>query len=147
MKKEVSTIVIGDIEGIRENISYGSMTNQKLHQWIFKKTTNMINYKAKSMGIKVEYINEAYTTQTCPKCGNRCKPQSRNYSCGCGFKYHRDGVGAINIFKKYISGSLKDNSTKLEGVLTSPYGVRYQSNSISCSIKWNTRPFGRGISA
>lgn len=147
IKKEISTIVIGELKDVRDNIDYGSITNQKLHQWIFKKLTNMINYKAKSVGIKVEYINEAYTTQTCPQCGKRYKPQSRNYNCKCGFKYHRDGVGAINIFKKYISGSLKGKSSKLEGVLTSPYGVRYKSNSISCSIKWNTRPFDRGIPA
>ncbi len=27
---------------------------------------------------------------------------NRNYTCKCGFQYHRDGVGAINIRKKYL---------------------------------------------
>ncbi len=101
-KSGIGTIVIGDLIGIRDNIDYGKRANQKLHQWPFGKVTELITYKAKSLGIKVELINEAYTSQTCPNCGNRKKPNNRNYTCSCGFKYHRDGVGAINIRKKYL---------------------------------------------
>lgn len=53
-------------------------------------------------GIKVRQIDEAYTSQTCPKCGNRNKVNNRNYNCSCGFSYHRDGIGAINIRQKYL---------------------------------------------
>ena len=95
-------IVIGDLTGIRENIDYGKRANQKLHQWAFGKVTELITYKAKALGIKVELVDEAYTSQTCPKCGNRKKPTHRNYTCQCGFHYHRDGVSAINIQKKYL---------------------------------------------
>ncbi len=98
----IGTIVIGDLTGIRENIDYGKRTNQKLHQWAFGKITQLISYKAKALGMKVEVIDEAYTSQTCPKCGNRKKPTNRNYTCKCGFEYHRDGVGAINIRQKYL---------------------------------------------
>ena len=67
----IATIVIGDLTGIREHIDYGRHANQKLHQWAFGKITQLISYKAKALGIKVEVIDEAYTSQTCPKCGNR----------------------------------------------------------------------------
>ena len=60
------------------------------------------NIIAKVLGIKVVQIDEAYTSQTCPRCGNRKKPTNRNYTCACGLKYHRDGVGAINIRQKYL---------------------------------------------
>jgi len=141
IKEELGTIVIGDIKGIRDNIDSGSKNNQNLHSWVFKKLTNMIEYKADSVGIKVDYIDESYTSQTCPNCGNRYKPRNRNYECSsCGFVYHRDGVGSINIFKKYISGTLKDKSAKLEGGLTSPIGIRYNSNQ--CYLAdWNTSIF------
>ena len=98
----IGTIVIGDLTGIRDNINYGKRANQKLHQWAFSKVTELITYKAKSLGIKVVSIDEAYTSQTCPKCGNPKKPTNRNYTCKCGFQYHRDGVGAINIRQKYL---------------------------------------------
>ena len=85
-KQDIGTIVLGDLRGIRENINYGKRANQKLHQWAFGKITELITYKAKAVSIKVERIDEAYTSQTCPKCGNRKKPRNRNYTCKCGFK-------------------------------------------------------------
>ena len=100
--KGVGTIVLGDLTGIRNTINYGKRANQKLHQWAFGKIAELITYKAKSLGIKVKTIDESYTSQTCPKCGNRKKPTHRNYTCTCGFQYHRDGVGAMNIRQKYL---------------------------------------------
>jgi putative transposase len=148
IKKKISTIVLGDIKGIRENINFGTKTNQKLHQWVYKQMIDMIDYKTESVGIKVNYQEESYTSQTCPRCGKRYKPSNRNFNCpNCTFKYHRDSVGAINILKKYTIGTLEDKSDWLEGVLTSPFGVRYDSNSTSCQTDWNSRPFSRGVSA
>ena len=100
--KGIGTIVLGDLTGIRERINYGPSANQKLHQWAFGKIAELITYKAKAVGIQVKTINESYTSQTCPKCSTRKKPRNRNYTCSCGFRYHRDGVGAINIRAKYL---------------------------------------------
>ena len=100
--KNIGTIVMGDLTGIRENINYGKRANQKLHQWAFGKIAQLITYKAKSVGITVKKIDEAYTSQTCPQCANRKKPTTREYKCKCGFSNHRDGVGALNIRKKYL---------------------------------------------
>ena len=76
----------------------GVKSNQKLHQWAFARIAQKICYKAELAGIKVVSESEAYTSQTCPKCGHRKKPKNRNYHCKqCDFRYHRDGVGAINI--------------------------------------------------
>ncbi len=101
-ERGIGTIVLGDLTGIRKGLNVGKKVNQKLHQWAFSKITTLITYKARALGIKVVQINEAYTSQTCPKCGNRKKPVDRNYICKCGFRYHRDGVGAINIRQKYL---------------------------------------------
>ena len=98
----IGTIVLGDLTGIRARVDYGKKTNQKLHQWAFGKIAELIADKAKTLGIKVKVVDESYTSQTCPKCGNRKKPTTRNYTCPCGWKYHRDGVGAINIRRKYL---------------------------------------------
>ena len=100
--KGIATILLGDLTGIRNNIKARKKERQKLHQWAFGKITELITYKAKALGIKVVKIDEAHTSQTCPSCGNRKKPNNRNYTCKCGFKYHRDGVGAINIRQKYL---------------------------------------------
>ena len=65
-----------------------------------------IEYKAVLEGIKVEYVNPKYTSQTCPECGEKNKARDRKYRCGCGYKKHRDMVGAINIISApVISGN------------------------------------------
>mgnify|MGYP006273403651 FL=1 len=134
---EISTIVIGNVKGIRDNINFGAKLNQKLHQWLASRIYDLIEYKAKSVGIEVKLQDEAYTTQTCPQCGNRYKPKNRNYNCSeCGFEYHRDGVGAMNIWQKYLE------VTQVEGVLASPTGIRYNPN-LCCHSKWNASPFQR----
>ena len=84
--KGIGTIILGDLRGIRTHINYGRRANQKLHQWAFSKITDLITYKAQALGIKVETLDESYTSQTCPKCGNRKKLRTRNYTCACGFK-------------------------------------------------------------
>lgn len=125
--KSVGTIVLGDLTGVRVTIDFGKRTNQKLHQWACGKIMDLITYKAKALGIKVRVINEAYTSQTCPKCGNRKKPTNRNYTCSCGFKYHRDGVGTINIRQKYLGrlgAPVVVDMEKLPMAMTPPLGFR-----------------------
>ncbi|SFG12290.1 transposase, IS605 OrfB family, central region, partial [Lachnospiraceae bacterium C7] len=56
-----------------------------------------IEYKAKLAGIAVEYVNPAYTSQTCPVCGHVHHANDRIYACKCGFHIHRDILGAMNI--------------------------------------------------
>ena len=120
--KKAETIVIGDLKHIRQSINYGPKTNQKLHQWAFSQIREMITYKAKAVGIQVDTQDEAYTSQTCPSCGNRKKPSNRTYRCSeCGWHGHRDVVGASNIWTKY-QGYLFN---PVVGAVVSPTGVRY----------------------
>ncbi len=70
-RAKTDTVVIGDLKGIRENIKYSKKSNQKLHQWAFARITQKICYKAELAGIKVVSESEAYTSQTCPQCGQR----------------------------------------------------------------------------
>ena len=132
-KGKADTIVIGDIKGIRDRAKFGKKSNQKIHQWAFARIARLIEYKAALAGIKVEFEDESYTSQTCPNCGRRHKPRNRNYHCqACGYKYHRDGVGAINLWNK-VSGWLFARSSSAHpcsdhpvvGAMASPTGVRF----------------------
>ena len=120
--KNVETIVIGDIKHIRQSIDYGKKANQKLHQWAFSNIQNMITYKAKAVGITVETEDEAYTSQTCPSCRHKKKPDNREYRCSqCGWQGHRDLVGASNILTKYQGWLFNP----VVGAVVSPTGVRF----------------------
>jgi putative transposase len=134
-ERGVSTVVIGELKGIRESVDYGSLMNQRLHQWAHAKFAQMVEYKAKGAGMSVKYVNEAYTSQTCPKCQHRHKPSGRTYDCPeCGFEGHRDAVGAANIRAKYVGQEPTGSKTRLPGVMASPSGVRFHPH-LSCSSR------------
>ena len=59
--------------------------------------TLQLENKLSRYGIELVKVSEAYSSQTCPHCGHRHKPTGRNYECQCGYKQHRDVVGAMNI--------------------------------------------------
>lgn len=126
LERGVSTLVVGDVREIRQDLDYGSKANQKMHQWAHGTFRRMIKYKAELAGMDVELIDEAYTSRTCPDCGvvKDHSPNSRNFVCQeCGFRYHRDGVGSMNIRQKYLGG---DPSSSGDGVPLR--GVRFDTN-------------------
>ncbi len=132
-ERKIETIVLGDLKHIRQSINYGKKANQKLHQWAFSKIQNMITYKAKAVGIKVDTQDEAYTSQTCPSCRHKQKKNNRNYRCSqCGWQGHRDVVGASNILTKYQGWLFNP----VVGAVVSPVGIRYNPNL--CRLdKWS----------
>lgn len=100
----VQTVVIGDVKNIRQRLDVGSKNNQKLHQWSHGHTRHLLTYKAERLGMRVVVQEESYTSRTCPACGQRKRssPSGRNFFCSnCGYRGHRDAVGAMNIRFKY----------------------------------------------
>jgi len=103
----VQTVVIGDVRDLRKNVDVGSKGNQKIHQWSAGSVRHMLTYKAEWLGMIVELQDEHSTSKTCPVCEHKRKtsPSGRVFTCTkkeCKWQYHRDGVGAINIRRKYL---------------------------------------------
>ncbi|OON90241.1 MAG: hypothetical protein ATN33_03585 [Epulopiscium sp. Nele67-Bin001] len=97
LQNNVSVIKLECLNNIRNTTRTSRKNNKNLHNWSFYRLSQFIEYKAKLAGIQVEYVNPAYTSQTCPMCGLRNKAKDRHYACSCGYTGHRDLVGAINI--------------------------------------------------
>lgn len=69
-------------------------------QWSFYQLETFIKYKAALLGVPVIYVNPAYTSQTCSKCGSLNKTNGKHYKCSsCGYFCHRDVNAAFNISK------------------------------------------------
>ncbi|WP_143155655.1 RNA-guided endonuclease TnpB family protein, partial [Ornithinibacillus halophilus] len=96
-ENKISVIRLERLANIRQTTRTSRKNEKNLHTWSFYRLSQFIEYKAELEGIKVEYVNPAYTSQTCPKCSQRNKAQDRKYTCKCGFEKHRDIVGAMNI--------------------------------------------------
>jgi len=101
IEQQVGKLAVGDVGDVRDvadGVNLGRQTNQKIANWSHGKLRSYPKYKAAAKGIAVELVNEAYTSQTCPNCGERHKPKGRVFLCpACGFVSHRDAVGAANI--------------------------------------------------
>ncbi len=94
---DVKVIKLERLANIRSTTRTSRKNNHSLHTWSFYRLAQYIEYKARLAGIKVEYVNPAYTSQTCPVCGHVHHANDRNYTCKCGFHIHRDLLGAMNI--------------------------------------------------
>ena len=103
----VNVIKLEQLQNIRSTTRTSRKNNPSLHTWSFYRLAQYIEYKAKLAGIKVEYVNPAYTSQRCPICGDIHHADNRNYTCKCGFHIHRDLLGAMNICNstEYIGDS------------------------------------------
>ncbi len=94
---QVSLIRMEKLTNIRATARTSRKNEKNLHTWSFYRLAQYIEYKAKLCGIKVKYVNPAYTSQACVKCGKKNHAKDRKYQCSCGYHGHRDIVGAINI--------------------------------------------------
>ena len=101
----VGVIRMEELTGIRKRAASAKEAGRNLHSWAFHQLQTMIAYKAEKAGIRVEWVNPTYTSQTC-KCGHREKANRNGirFRCQkCGYTLHADLNGAINIAKA-ISG-------------------------------------------
>ena len=97
IKNNVRVIRLEQLANIRSTTRKSRKNNHSIHSWSFYRLASFIEYKAKLSGIRIEYVNPAFTSQMCPKCGSVHHANDRNYSCKCGYHTHRDLLGAINI--------------------------------------------------
>jgi len=108
-----SVIVIGKLKGIRQN-HRGRRGNRKLNSMPFHRLASYIRYKAEWQGVPVLTVSEAYTSQTCSRCGMRGLRVRGLFQCpSCGLDLNADWNGARNILRRGI-GELKKQSM-LEG--------------------------------
>lgn len=84
-----------------EKLTKDGFPNTILRNWSYYQLQSYIEYKAEREGIKVRYVNPAYTSQTCSRCGNIDKENrqtQQEFKCTkCGFELNADHNAAINI--------------------------------------------------
>lgn len=105
----ISVIRLEQLTNIRQTARTSRKNEKNLHTWSFYRLSRFIEYKAMLAGIQVEYINPAYTSQSCPKCAEKNKARDRKYKCPCVFKTHRDIVGAMTC--PHLEGCSKQKWT------------------------------------
>jgi len=94
----VSEIRLEDLTHIRDRIKAGKRVRARLHRWAWRQLQDFVAYKAQAVGITVNYVNPAYTSQTCSVCHELGKRVKHRFICPhCGHVAHSDINGARNI--------------------------------------------------
>ncbi len=84
IKEQVSVIEIEKLTNIRQTTRTSRKNAKNLHNWSFYQLQMFIAYKAALAGIQVAEVNPAYTSQTCPICGNETKQRIERISVHAG---------------------------------------------------------------
>jgi putative transposase len=116
--RNIGTILVGDLSGIREDdetdapTNWGDHGNLDLHGWAFDRFTRMLTYEAEAEGINVEPVSERDTSKSCSVCGTEADSQRVErglYVCEeCDLVANADTNGAENIRQKGTLESLND---------------------------------------
>lgn len=102
--RQVGTIIIGDLTGIRKDRDHGKAGNQKLHAWPFAEIGRQIIYKAEEAGIEVIKRSERNTSKYHCLTGEQGVRNPRGLIT---FKeseqiIHSDVNGAFGILNNYL---------------------------------------------
>ncbi len=122
--RNVGTIAVGDLSGIREDADWGDHGNLDLHGWAFDRFIEMLEYKAAERGINVERVDERDTSKSCASCGTTDDSQRVErglYVCeACGLVANADVNGAANIRQKVLPSLACDGGDRDNGWMAQP---------------------------
>lgn len=95
---QCGTIRMERLAGIRQRCKIRNKhTNRMMSGWSFGQLQSFVAYKAARCGIKIEYVEPAYTSQTCAACGVLGTRRGDVFSCTTCGKVHADVNAAVNI--------------------------------------------------
>lgn len=107
---QITHLVIGDLNGIREGNDLGKRTNQKLHNfWSHNYILKRVKELGQEFGIEIIELSERGTSKTCCMCGQQHNGRIHRglYYCKANnVVVNADVSGAYNLLKVAVNGSL-----------------------------------------
>jgi len=120
--KNNTGIKLEDIKQIRKHVKSRRGFRYSLNSWSYYQLEQMIRYKAKLLGIPVEYIEPAYTSQNCSRCGHLGNRNGKKFMCpSCGHVDHADSNASFNIALRQVKdGRLNVDRDTFKGSTDTP---------------------------
>jgi len=94
-------LVVEDLKGLKGRIrgKPKRMRRRLLNQWSIRRFLRLLKDKAEVYGVPMIEVNPAYTSQTCPVCGESLRGREE-LVCRCGLRMNRHAVAARNIARR-----------------------------------------------
>lgn len=147
-KRQVGLLAIGDVRDVADGKRLNTKGQQKVGLWSHGKLRAYLEYKAAAAGMRTELVDEAYSSQTCPPCGERHQPAGRVFRCpACGFVHARDAVGAVNLLSRHVHGDVGQVKPPPEVKYRHPFGrlsfrTGKRSRLDTAQVAWADPPVG-----
>ena len=133
-------LVLENIKNIRKTVKTRKKQRYSLNSWSFYQLQQMIEYKAKKLGIPIFYVEPQYTSQRCSRCGHieEANRKSNLFQCNKCETVEDSGANAgfnIAYLHKYSipqfckESDLQKGNTDIpkEAMLVKPSNFRTQS--------------------
>ncbi len=113
MNTGTGKIALEDLTHIRSRIKAGRRMRGRLHRWAFRQLQDFVAYKAAAAGIEIEFVDPAYTSQTCSRCGRLGRRARHRFVCEhCGLRAHADCNAGRNLAR--IGGTVVPSTAAVD---------------------------------
>jgi putative transposase len=94
-------ITLEHLKGIHRRVRLRKPQRATLYSWSFGQLGGFIEYKARLAGVRLVFVDPAFTSQQCSCCGHvdrGNRPNQSTFRCRrCGFAEHADVNAAVNL--------------------------------------------------